>query len=37
VFAHRVAISARAAMSQRSSEVAEKILGEILTLVDVPL
>jgi MoxR-like ATPase len=37
VFAHRVAISARAAMSQRSAEVAEKILGEILTLVDVPL
>jgi hypothetical protein len=37
VFAHRVAISARAAMAQRSAEVAEKILGEILTLVDVPL
>src|ERR1700693_2144034 len=37
VFAHRVAVNARAAMSQRSSAVAEKILGEILTLVDVPL
>jgi MoxR-like ATPase len=37
VFAHRVAISARASMAQRSAEVAEKILGEILTLVDVPL
>ena len=37
VFAHRVAISARASMVQRSAEVAEKILGEILTLVDVPL
>jgi MoxR-like ATPase len=37
VFAHRVAISPRAAMAQRSAEVAEKILGEILTLVDVPL
>jgi MoxR-like ATPase len=37
VFAHRVSVSARAAMSQRSSAVAEKILGEILTLVEVPL
>ena len=37
VFAHRVAINARASMAQRSAEVAEKILGEILTLVDVPL
>jgi MoxR-like ATPase len=37
VFAHRVAINARAAMAQRSAEVAEKILSEILTLVDVPL
>src|SRR5580658_3577032 len=37
VFAHRVSISARASMAQRSAEVAEKILGEILTLVDVPL
>ena len=37
VFAHRVAVSARAPMAQRSAEVAEKILDEILTLVDVPL
>ncbi|HEV1286213.1 MAG TPA: MoxR family ATPase, partial [Bryobacteraceae bacterium] len=37
VFAHRVAVNARAAMAQRSAEMAEKILGEILTLVDVPL
>src|SRR6202790_5375457 len=37
VFAHRVAINARASMAQRSAEVAEKILAEILTLVDVPL
>jgi MoxR-like ATPase len=37
VFAHRVAINARASIAQRSAEVAEKILGEILTLVDVPL
>jgi MoxR-like ATPase len=36
VFAHRVALNARA-MTQRSSEAAEKILAEILTLVDVPL
>ncbi len=36
VFAHRVAVSARASMAQRSAEVAEKILAEILTLVDVP-
>ncbi len=37
VCAHRVVVSARASLSQRSSEVAEKILGDILTLVDVPL
>ncbi|HVO98995.1 MAG TPA: MoxR family ATPase [Bryobacteraceae bacterium] len=37
VCAHRVVVSARASLSQRSSEVAERILGEILTLVDVPL
>jgi MoxR-like ATPase len=37
VCAHRVAVSARASMTQRSSDVAGRILGEILTLVDVPL
>jgi MoxR-like ATPase len=37
VFAHRVMVNTRIAISQRSAEVAEKILGEILTLVDVPL
>ena len=37
VFAHRVVVNTRIAMAQRSAEVAEKILGEILTLVDVPL
>jgi MoxR-like ATPase len=37
VFAHRVIISTRALMTQRSTEAAEKILQEILTLVDVPL
>ena len=37
VFAHRVVINARAVMTQRSTEAAERILTEILTLVDVPL
>lgn len=37
VFAHRVVVNTRIAIAQRSAEVAEKILGEILTLVDVPL
>jgi MoxR-like ATPase len=37
VFAHRVAVNTRAALSQRSTEAAEHILAEILTLVDVPL
>lgn len=37
VFAHRVVINARAVMTQRSTEAAERILAEILTLVDVPL
>jgi MoxR-like ATPase len=37
VFAHRVMINARVAMTQRSTEVAERILTDILTLVDVPL
>ena len=37
VFAHRVVVNTRMAIAQRSAEAAEKILGEILTLVDVPL
>src|SRR5579883_1574718 len=37
VFAHRVVVNARVAIAQRSAEAAEKILAEILTLVDVPL
>ncbi len=37
VFAHRVMVNSRVAIAQRSAEVAEKILAEILTLVDVPL
>jgi MoxR-like ATPase len=37
VFAHRVVVNSRMSIAQRSAEVAEKILSEILTLVDVPL
>jgi len=37
VFAHRIAIDARASLTQRSTEFAERILQEILTLVEVPL
>jgi MoxR-like ATPase len=37
VFAHRVLLSTRAAAAQRWAGAAEKILEEILTLVDVPL
>jgi MoxR-like ATPase len=37
VFAHRVVVNSRVAVAQRSSELSERILEEILTLVDVPL
>lgn len=37
VCSHRIALNSRAALSQRSADAAEKILKEILTLVDVPL
>ena len=37
VFAHRVLVDARRSLAQRSVNVAERILQEILTLVDVPL
>jgi MoxR-like ATPase len=37
VFAHRVVLNSRVSIAQRSPEAAERILGEILTLVDVPL
>jgi MoxR-like ATPase len=37
VFAHRLVVNHRIAIAQRSTEAAEKILAEILTLVDVPL
>jgi MoxR-like ATPase len=37
VFAHRVVISTRLALTQRTAEVSDRILEEILKLVDVPL
>jgi MoxR-like ATPase len=37
IFAHRVVVNARSALNQRSSDHADRILQEILTLVDVPL
>ena len=37
VFAHRVAINPRTSLAQRSTELAERILQEIMTLVEVPL
>jgi len=37
IFAHRVIVNTRVALSQRSSDLADRILQEILTLVDVPL
>ena len=37
VFAHRVVINTRVALAQRTSELAERILQEILTEVEVPL
>jgi MoxR-like ATPase len=37
VFAHRVVVNSRVALAPRSTEAAERVLSEILTLVDVPL
>jgi MoxR-like ATPase len=37
VFAHRVVVNTRVALAQRSADLGERILQEILTLVDVPL
>lgn len=37
VFAHRIAINARTSLAQRSAELSERILQEILTLIEVPL
>ena len=37
VFAHRVVINTRVALAQRTSDLSDRILQEILTLVDVPL
>jgi MoxR-like ATPase len=37
VCAHRISVNSRASLSQRSTELSERILLEILTMVDVPL
>jgi MoxR-like ATPase len=37
VFAHRVAVNSRIILAQRPVEAAERVLTEILTMVDVPL
>ncbi len=37
IFAHRVVVNTRTALTQRSSDLADRILQEILTLIDVPL
>ncbi len=37
VFAHRVVVNTRAALAQRTADLSDRILQEILTLVDVPL
>ncbi len=37
VFAHRVIVNSRVTLTQRTSDWTEKVLEEILTLVDVPL
>jgi len=37
VFAHRVAVNSRVVLAQRPAEAGERVLTEILTLVDVPL
>ena len=37
VFAHRVIVNTRAVLAQRGTESAERILQDILTLVDVPI
>ncbi|HEY4364166.1 MAG TPA: MoxR family ATPase [Bryobacteraceae bacterium] len=37
VFAHRIAVNSRVVLAQRPAEAAERVLTEILTLVDVPL
>jgi len=37
VFAHRVVVNSRVALAPRSAEAGERVLSEILTLVDVPL
>jgi hypothetical protein len=37
VFAHRVVVNTRTALSQRRSDLGDRIIEEILSLTDVPL
>ena len=37
IFAHRVIVNTRTVLAQRSSEAAERILSDILTLIEVPV
>jgi MoxR-like ATPase len=37
IFGHRVVVSTRAALAQRKSDLGERIIEEILQLVDVPV
>jgi MoxR-like ATPase len=37
IFAHRVVVNTRLALTQRTADMNDRILEEILTLVDVPL
>jgi MoxR-like ATPase len=37
VFAHRVVVNTRMSMAQRRSEIGERIIEEILSLIEVPL
>jgi len=37
VFAHRVVINTRVVLADRTSDVSDRILGELLSLVEVPL
>ncbi len=37
IFAHRVVVNSRLSLASRSSDFAEKVIQEILTLIDVPL
>ena len=37
LFAHRVVVNTRVALNQRGSDAGDRILSEVLTLVEVPL